>query len=75
MTEIDGSGLLRIISNARIFNLTTLVPDLENIFGQGRVSFIQNGPTVIVTIKTDDLAGLSKVYKEMGLTISTEKKS
>ncbi|KAG8359447.1 hypothetical protein FVEN_g12718 [Fusarium venenatum] len=75
MFETGGHGLLRIIGNAKIFNLETLIPDLEKIHGQGKIAFIQKGPVVIVTIETDDLAGLAKVYAEMGFMVSTEERS
>ncbi|KAL6917009.1 hypothetical protein ACHAP8_004615 [Fusarium lateritium] len=75
MFETGDHGLLRIIDNAKIFNLETLTPDLEKIHGQWKVSFIQKRQVFIVTIETDDLAELEKVYADMGFMVSTEERS
>lgn len=75
MFETDDSGFLRIIDNARIFNLETLIADLEKTHGQGKVSFIHKKSAVIVTIETEALTELETVYKDMGFVVSTEPRS
>ena len=72
MPDTDCPGTLYILDNERIFNLKTLVPDLEINHGQGNVSFVQKNSTVIIAIKTGHVVELSKVYKEMGCTVSVK---
>jgi len=74
MSDLDYPGILRIIDNERIFNLETLVPDLEKNHGKGNVSFIQHETTVIISIKTDNLVELAEVYRTMSFTVSQDRK-
>ena len=75
MSDFDDPGILRIVDNRNIFNLKTLVSDLEKNHGQGKVSFIQRKSAVMIAIKTNNLSELAEVYKQMGFTVAEQRKN
>ncbi|CAG7566042.1 unnamed protein product [Fusarium equiseti] len=72
MSDSDGSDILRIVDNKNIFNLETLVSDLERNHGKGKVSFVQRKSAAVIAIKTDNLVELEEVYRQMGFMVSEQ---